>query len=70
MILFSRLKALLRRGFRGLRIWRSVLTLLFFLWWDDRAFSYPGGPTPERQEARQQLRARWLTQELLCLGQE
>ena len=62
MILFSRLKALLRRAFRGLRIWRAVLTLLLFLWWDARAFSYPGGSTPERRAARQQLRARWLTQ--------
>ena len=68
MILISRLKALLRRAFRGLRIWRAVLTLLLFLWWDARAFSYPGGPTPERRAARQQLRARWLTQELLHLG--
>ena len=68
MILFSRLKSLLCRAFRGLRIWRAVLTLLFFLWWDGRAFSYLGGLTQERREARQQVRARWLTQELLSLA--
>ena len=57
-----------RRGLRALRIWRSVLTLLVLLWWDGRSWSYPGGVTPERQQRRQQDRARWLTQELLQLG--
>ena len=68
MILLSRLQGVLRKTFRGLRIWRVVLTLLVLLWWDAKAFSYPGGPTKARREARQKLRAHWLTQELLQLG--
>jgi predicted unusual protein kinase regulating ubiquinone biosynthesis (AarF/ABC1/UbiB family) len=56
------------RMLRGLRIWRAVLTLLLFLWWDSQAWTYRGGPTPEGRAARQQLRARWLTAELLQLG--
>lgn len=68
MRLLRRMIGLVRKAFRGLRIWRAVLTLLALLWWDARAFSYPGGPTTERREARQKVRARWLTQELLQLG--
>jgi predicted unusual protein kinase regulating ubiquinone biosynthesis (AarF/ABC1/UbiB family) len=56
------------RMLRGLRIWRAVLTLLLFLWWDSQTWTYRGGPTPERRAARQQVRARWLTAELLQLG--
>ena len=56
------------RMLRGLRIWRAVLTLLLFLWWDSRAWTYRDGPTPEGRAARQQRRARWLTAELLQLG--
>ena len=57
-----------RRGLRGLRIWRSVITLLALLWWDGQTWTYRGGPTPERRAQRQSQRARWLTQELLRLG--
>ena len=56
------------RMLRGLRIWRAVLTLLLFLWWDSQSWTYRGGPTPEGRAARQQRRARWLTAELLQLG--
>ncbi len=57
------------RGFaRSLRIWWTVLRLLGGLWWDGKDWTYPGGPTEQRREARQQRRARWLTQELLGLG--
>ena len=56
------------RMLRGLRIWRAVLTLLLFLWWDRQAWTYRDGPTPEGRAARQQRRARWLTAELLQLG--
>ena len=56
------------RMLRGLRIWRAVLTLLLFLWWDSQAWTYRGGSTPEGRAARQQRRARWLTAELLQLG--
>ena len=63
-----RLRAPLRGAWRALRIWRSVLTLIVFLWWDARLWTYPGGCTPERRATRQQSRARWLTAELLTLG--
>ena len=56
------------RLLRGLRIWRAVLILLLFLWWDSQAWTYRGGQTPDRRAARQLLRARWLTAELLRLG--
>ena len=42
--------------------------LLFLLWWDSCGWTYPGGVSLERRQTRQQLRARWLTQELLQLG--
>ena len=58
----------LRGARRSLRIWRAVLLVLLGLWWDGAAWTYPGGPTPERRERRQRLRARWLTAELLRLG--
>ncbi len=58
----------LRRGSRGLQIWRVVLTLICLLWWDGRRWTYPGGFSPERGEARQRRRARWLTAEFLQLG--
>ena len=58
----------LRSVLRALRIWRAVLTLIVLLWWDGCAWSYPGGCSAERRQARQQQRARWLTAELLALG--
>lgn len=58
----------IRRGLRALRIWRAVLTLIIFVWWDARQWTYPGGCTSERRQARQTIRARWLTTELLQLG--
>ena len=64
----QRLRSPLRRALRGLRIWRSVLTLMVLLWWDGRAWTYRGACTEERRAARQQRRARWLTAELLELG--
>lgn len=53
---------------RSLRIWSVVLQLLARLWWDARPWTYPGGPTPERQERRQGRLAAWLVAELLGLG--
>ena len=58
----------IRRGLRALRIWRAVLTLIIFVWWDARQWTYPGGWTSERRQGRQTIRARWLTTELLQLG--
>ena len=43
----------LRRGFRALRIWKAVASLLFLIWWDARTWSYPGGCTNEKQQQRQ-----------------
>ena len=59
---------LLSRLWRPLRIWRLVIQLLAGLWWDGRPWTYPGGPTRERQAARQRRRARWLTVQFLELG--
>ena len=64
----KRLRSPLRGAFRALRIWRSVLSLIAYLWWDAREWTYSGGCTPERRARRQQTRARWLTAELLSLG--
>ncbi|MFZ4565900.1 MAG: ABC1 kinase family protein [Prochlorococcaceae cyanobacterium] len=58
----------LRALARSLRIWSAVLQLLARLWWDGRPWTYPGGPTPERQERRQRRLAGWLVAELLGLG--
>lgn len=58
----------LRALARSLRIWSVVLQLLGRLWWDGRPWTYPGGPTPERQERRQRRLAAWLVAELLGLG--
>ena len=58
----------LRRGFRALRIWKAVASLLFLIWWDARTWSYSGGYTTKRKQLRQKIRARWLTGELVHLG--
>ncbi len=58
----------LRALARSLRIWSVVVQLLARLWWDGRPWTYPGGPTPERQERRQRRLAAWLVSELLGLG--
>ncbi len=58
----------IRRWFRTLIIWRTVLTLIILIWWDSLTWSYPKGFTKERREKRQSRRARWLTSELIKLG--
>lgn len=58
----------LRNLGRALRIWRAVLLLVVWLWWDSRAFSYPGGVTEARKAQRQRRRAHWLTGQLLGFG--
>ncbi|AAP99282.1 MULTISPECIES: ABC1 kinase family protein [Prochlorococcus] len=59
---------IIKRYFRALRIWRSVFTLLSYLWFDSQDWSYIGGFTIEKQKSRQKARAQWLTKELLHLG--
>jgi predicted unusual protein kinase regulating ubiquinone biosynthesis (AarF/ABC1/UbiB family) len=53
---------------RALRIWWLVLALLFGLWWDGQPWTYPGGCTPERRQARQRRQAHWLAERMLALG--
>ncbi len=53
---------------RVFNIWKSVLALLTFLWWDNQYWSYIGGFTTKKQLKRQEIRAKWLTKELLKLG--
>ncbi|ABX08159.1 possible kinase [Prochlorococcus marinus str. MIT 9211] len=57
-----------RRNLRAVKIWRSVLALMTFLWWDNQGWTYLGGYNKRKKDRRQTLRAKWLTQELLHLG--
>ena len=59
---------IVKRGLRALRIWRVFFSLIFFLWWDSRSWTYLRGFSRLRRRARQQLRARWLVAELIRLG--
>ena len=67
-MLLARRLAALPRMMRALTIWRTVLTLLFLLWWDGQRWTYRGEASPEQRSVRQSLRARWLTRELIRLG--
>ena len=53
---------------RALRIWKTLLILLFFLWFDSRKWTYLKGKNVKFVERRQILRAKWLTKELVYLG--
>ena len=53
---------------RAFRIWKTLLILLFFLWFDSRKWTYLKGYNSKRREVRQALRAKWLTKELVFLG--
>ncbi len=53
---------------RALRIWKTLLILLFFLWFDSRKWTYFKGYNVKRRETRQNSRAKWLTKELVYLG--
>ena len=68
MITPSAIIKFLRQYFRAIRIWRSVIILLFFLWLDSQKWSYIGGFSHQKETIRQQDRAKWLTKELLKLG--
>ncbi len=67
-MVLSSLLDLFKKGLRALRIWRTVITLLFLLWWDSKSWTYPKGFSKARRQARQSRRALWLTKELLRLG--
>jgi len=68
LILPSAIIKFLGQYYRAIRIWRSVIILLFFLWLDSQKWTYPGGYSQQRETIRQQDRAKWLTKELLKLG--
>ncbi len=68
MILQSSIIKSLRQYFRAIRIWRSVITLLFILWCDSQKWTYLGGFSKTKENIRQHSRAKWLTKELLDLG--
>ena len=53
---------------RALKIWKTLLILLFFLWFDSRKWTYLKGYNAKRRERRQISRAQWLTKELVKLG--
>ncbi len=56
-----------RQG-RQVDIWRFVLTFLFFIWLDQRAWSYGSSPTEEHRAKRRRYRAVWLRETFLNLG--
>jgi predicted unusual protein kinase regulating ubiquinone biosynthesis (AarF/ABC1/UbiB family) len=53
---------------RRIDIWKFVLSLIFRLWRNNRAWSYVGGYTPEKRTSRQQIQAAWIRESLLELG--
>ena len=53
---------------RALRIWKTLLSLLFCLWLDSKKWTYFKGYNVKRRERRQVKRAKWLTKELISLG--
>lgn len=53
---------------RFVDIWLFVLTLLFGLWLDQKAWSYPGGVTEAKKIARRKKQAIWIRNTLLDLG--
>ena len=53
---------------RFVDIWMFVLTLIFGLWLDNKAWSYPGGVTDAKRIARRKKQAIWIRNTLLDLG--
>jgi len=53
---------------RRVDIWRFVLTLWFKLWLEGRKWSYIGGYSEQKKNARRQKRAVWIRESLLELG--
>jgi len=51
-----------------LRIWKTLLILLFFLWFDSRKWTYIKGYNVKHREIRNNSRAKWITKELINLG--
>ncbi|MBD2419617.1 AarF/ABC1/UbiB kinase family protein [Anabaena cylindrica FACHB-243] len=53
---------------RFVDIWSFVLTLMFKLWRYNKAWSYPGGITEDKQSARRKAQAIWIRNTFLELG--
>ncbi|MEA5552769.1 AarF/ABC1/UbiB kinase family protein [Anabaena cylindrica UHCC 0172] len=53
---------------RFVDIWSFVLTLMYKLWRYNKAWSYPGGITEEKQSARRKAQAIWIRNTFLELG--
>lgn len=56
------------RNRRRVEIWTFVLTLLGGLWLDSKPWSYVGGYTEEKRQARRRRQAVWIRESLLDLG--
>jgi len=56
------------RNRRRFDIWVFVLTLLFKLWRNSKKWSYQGGYTEEKLQARRKIQAAWIRESLLELG--
>lgn len=53
---------------RFVEIWAFVLTLMASLWWDGKAWTYPGGMTEAKKQARRRRQAIWIRETFLELG--
>ncbi|CCQ52784.1 ABC1 kinase family protein [Crocosphaera watsonii WH 8501] len=53
---------------RRIDIWRFVLSLLFRFWRNGKKWSYKGGFTQEKLDARRKIQAVWIRENLLNLG--
>ena len=53
---------------RVIDIWSFFLLILFYRWWDEQRWTYPGGKTPDASSRRQRLRAIWTRETMLELG--
>lgn len=53
---------------RFIDIWSFVLTLMFKIWRYNKAWSYPGGVTEDKQAARRKAQAIWIRNTFLDLG--
>ena len=62
------LSNIIHKGLRALRIWKEVLFLIIFLWWDSSKWTYIKGFTTSNKLRRQHVRAVWLTSTLINLG--
>lgn len=56
------------RNRRRVDIWVFVLTLLFKLWRNGKKWSYSGGYTEDKLQARRKVQAVWIRESLLELG--